>query len=168
MLSVIIETHNSERLLACTLAGLVPAVVKGLLRRVTVIDRGSSDETALVAEGAGCAFYALADREMALDKIRTDWVLFLKPGAVPQEGWEETLRRHMEAGGGPARFSLPEERGLGTIRKILGGGVSLDAGLLVRLNLVRPLLLDGIAPDDLPRSLKPVRLKHRILPPLRD
>ncbi len=41
MLSVIIETLNSERPLACTLSGLVPAVVEGLLRRVTVIDHGS-------------------------------------------------------------------------------------------------------------------------------
>ncbi|AIJ93500.1 hypothetical protein [Brucella abortus] len=167
MLSVIIETLNSERPLACTLSGLVPAVVEGLLRRVTVIDHGSGDGTVLVAEGAGCAFHGLAERDVALNGIRTDWVLFLKPGAMPQEGWGEAVRRHMEGGGGPARFSLPEEGRPGNIRKIFGGGPSLDAGLLVRLDLVQPLFLEGIGSDDLPRRLKPLRLKHRILPPER-
>lgn len=168
MLSVIVETLNSERALAHTLSALVPAVVDGLLRRVTVIDRGSSDETALVALGAGCAFYAEMDIEAALDEIRTPWVLILKPGAIPQEGWEEVLRRHMERAGGAARFSLPEDSGFGTVRKIFGHKATLDAGLLVRLGVVKPLLLDGVAFDLLPQRLKPVRLKHPLLPPDED
>lgn len=98
MLSVIIETLNSERPLACTLSGLVPAVVEGLLRRVTVIDHGSGDGTALVAEGAGCAFHGLAERDVALNGIRTDWVLFLKPGAMPQEGWGRPCAAIWKAG----------------------------------------------------------------------
>lgn len=168
MLSVVIETLNSERALAHTLSALVPAVVDGLLRRVTVIDRGSSDETALVALGAGCAFHSEMDIEAALDEIRTPWVLLLRPGAIPQEGWEEALRRHMENGGGAARFSLPEDSGLGTVRKIFGHKATLDAGLLVRLDVVKPLLLDGVAFDQLPQRLKPIRLKHSILPPDED
>ncbi|MBR7651089.1 glycosyl transferase [Ochrobactrum oryzae] len=168
MLSVIIETLNSERALAHTLSALVPAVVEGLLRRVTVVDRGSSDETALVALGAGCDFYAEMDIEAALDEIRTPWVLLLKPGAVPQEGWEEVLRRHMESDGDVARFSLPEDSGFGTVRKIFGHKATLDAGLLVRLDVIKPLLLDGVAFDQLPQRLKTVRLKHPILPPDED
>ncbi|MFQ0813948.1 glycosyl transferase [Brucella anthropi] len=168
MLSVIIETLNSERALARTLAALVPAVVDGLLRRVTVIDRGSSDETALVALGAGCAFHAETDIEAALDEIRTPWVLILKPGAIAPEGWEEAARRHMESDGGAARFSLPEDSGFGSVRKIFSRRATLDAGLLVRLDRVRPLLLDGVAFDQLSQRLRPVRLKHPILPPGED
>jgi glycosyltransferase involved in cell wall biosynthesis len=168
MLSVVIETLNSERPLAHTLSALVPAVVEGLLRRVTVIDRGSSDETALVALGAGCAFYAEMDIEAALDEIRTPWVLLLKPGAVPQDGWEEVLRRHMDQDGGVARFSLREDSGFGTVRKIFGHKATLDAGLLVRLDIVNPLLLDGVACDQLPQRLRPTRLRHPILPPDED
>ncbi len=169
MLSVVIETLNSERALAHTLSALVPAVVEGLLRRVTVVDRGSSDETALVALGAGCSFYAEMDIEAALAEIRTPWVLLLKPGAIPQEGWEEVLRRHMDNdGGGTARFSLPEDSGFGTVRRIFGHKATLDAGLLVRLDILKPLLLDGVAFDLLPQRLRPVRLKHPILPPDED
>lgn len=165
MLSVVIETLNSERALAHTLSALVPAVVEGVLRRVSVIDRGSSDETALVALGAGCAFHAEMDIEAALDEIRTPWVLLLRPGAIPQEGWEEALRRHMEHGGGPARFSLPEDGGFGAVRKVFGHKATLDAGLLVQLDVAKRLLLDGVSFEQLPQRLKPVRLKHSILPP---
>ena len=165
MLSVLIETHNAERPLAFTLSALVPAVVEGLLRRVVVIDRGSTDETALVAVGAGCSYYSETDIDVALAELRTPWVFFLKPGAVPQEGWEEVARRHMEGEGGPARFSLAADAGLGAVRKIFGAKQSLDAGLLARLETVRPLLRDGVIFDDLPQRLKPIRLKHTILPP---
>ena len=140
-------------------------MVEGLLRRVSVIDRGSSDETALVALGAGCAFQAEMDIGTALEEIRTPWVLLLTPGSIPQEGWEEVLRRHMEHAAAAARFSLPEDSGFGTVRKIFGRKATLDAGLLVRLDAVKPLLLDGVSFEQLPQRLKPVRLKHSILPP---
>lgn len=162
MLSVVIETRNSERALANTLAALVPAVVEGLLRRVSVIDRGSSDETALVASGAGCAVYAERDIEAALNEIRTPWILLLKPGAVLQGGWEEIVRRHMEKDRGAACFSLPGGGSFGTVRNFFGHKATLDAGLLVRLDVVKPLLLDGMAFDKLPHRLKPARLKHTV------
>ncbi len=57
MLSVLIVTRNSEKLLANTFSALVPVVVEGLLRRVVVVDQGSTDETRLVADGAGCTLY---------------------------------------------------------------------------------------------------------------
>ncbi len=108
------------------------------------------------------------DIEAALDEIRTPWVLLLKPGAIPQDGWEEVLRRHMDQDGGVARFSLPEDGGFGTVRKIFGHKATLDAGLLVRLDIVKPLLLDGVAFDQLPQRLRPTRLRHSILPPDED
>ncbi len=166
MLSVIIETQNSEKPLAHTLSALVPAVVEGLVRRVLVIDNGSSDETALVAVGAGCSFSDGSDLEAALTALRTPWVLVLAPGAIPQEGWEEIARRHIEGEGGPARFTLAGEGGLGRLKAAMfGGGPTLDAGLLVRLETIKPLLLSGVAFAQLPRQLKPVRLKHGIHPP---
>ncbi|MBA8819807.1 glycosyl transferase [Ochrobactrum sp. P6BS-III] len=169
MLSVIIETLNSEKPLAHTLSALVPAVVEGLVRRVLVIDEGSSDETALVAIGAGCSFSDGTDMEATLSEIRTPWVLVLAPGAIPQEGWEEVVRRHMEGEGGPARFTPAGDGRLGGLKAALfGGGATLDAGLLVRLETIKPLLLDGMAFAQLPRQLKPVRLKHGIYPPERD
>ena len=166
MLSAIIETLNSEKPLAYTLSALVPAVVEGLVRRVLVIDNGSSDETALGAIGAGCSFSKGKDRAAALNEIPTPWVLVLAPGAIPQDGWEDVVRRHMEGEGGPARFTLAGEGRLSGLKAaLLGSGSTLDAGLLVRLEAIRPLLMDGVALAQLPRQLKPVRLTHGIYPP---
>ncbi len=158
MLSVLIETRDSEKPLAHTLSALVPAVVDGLVRRVTVIDHGSRDDTALAAAGAGCAFFEDGRIGAALAEIVTDWVLLLQPGALPQPGWEAAARNHMETSGAPARFTAA---GTGAFRKIFGGG-GMEAGLLARLETVRPPLLEGVAFADLPRRFRLVRLKAEI------
>ena len=54
MLSVIIATLDSERSLVRTLAALVPGATAGLITEVVVADAGSRDDTAAVADIAGC------------------------------------------------------------------------------------------------------------------
>jgi len=54
MLSVIIATEDSERLLVPTLAALIPGALAGIVREVIVADAGSRDGTAAVADIAGC------------------------------------------------------------------------------------------------------------------
>ncbi len=56
MISVVIPTHESERLLVPTLAALVPGALAGVVREVIVADAGSRDDTAKVADVAGCRF----------------------------------------------------------------------------------------------------------------
>src|SRR5262249_58494186 len=53
MLSVVIATHESERVLLPTLSALVPGAVAGLVREVIVADAGSRDATAAIADGGG-------------------------------------------------------------------------------------------------------------------
>src|SRR6201988_4073462 len=59
MLSVVIATHDSERLLVRTLAALVPGATAGLISEVLVADAGSRDDTVAVAEVAGCSFMVM-------------------------------------------------------------------------------------------------------------
>ena len=56
MLSVIIATLDSERALVPTLAALVPGATAGLISEVLLADGGSADDTATVADVAGCNF----------------------------------------------------------------------------------------------------------------
>ena len=56
MISVIIPTLDSERALLPTLAALVPGAMEGLVSEVIVADGGSRDDTAIVADAAGCNF----------------------------------------------------------------------------------------------------------------
>lgn len=93
MISVIIPTRDSERLLAPTLAALIPAAVDGFVREVIVADGGSKDRTLVVAENAGVdVIETTAGRghqmRTGARRARFPWLLFLRPGTELAAGWE--------------------------------------------------------------------------------
>jgi hypothetical protein len=101
MLSVVIATENAERILVPTLAALVPGATAGIVREVIVADAGSSDATAMIADAAGCRIEVmpapLGHRlRQAAANARAAWLLFLRPGAVPDWTWTEETRRFIE------------------------------------------------------------------------
>jgi glycosyltransferase involved in cell wall biosynthesis len=102
MLSVIIATDESERTLVPTLAALVPGATAGAIREVIVADKGSGDETAQVADVAGCRLLVtaapLAVRlQNAAAAARASWLMFLRPGTVPDGTWVAEVMRFIEA-----------------------------------------------------------------------
>jgi len=101
MLSVVIATENAERVLVPTLAALVPGATAGIVREVIVADAGSSDATAMIADAAGCRIDVesapLGHRlRQAAASARAPWLMFLRPGAVPDWTWTEETRRFIE------------------------------------------------------------------------
>ncbi len=105
MVSVIIATLDSERALVQTLAALVPGATAGLVTEVIVADGGSGDETAAVADVAGCHFLTLdgalgARLRTAAARARAPWLLFLRPGCVLDAPWTAEVGRfvHRPAG----------------------------------------------------------------------
>jgi glycosyltransferase involved in cell wall biosynthesis len=101
MLSVIIPTLNSERMLVPTLAMLVPGAMSGIVREVTVADGGSTDATLEIADGAGCIVLAspatLAGRlSAAAAAARSPWLMFLRAGTVLDATWLDETARFIE------------------------------------------------------------------------
>jgi len=101
MLSVIIATLDSERALLPTLTVLVPGAMDGLVSEVIVADGGSRDDTAAIADVAGCNFVvvegALGLRlKTAAASARAPWLLFLRPGTVLDAAWMGDTRRFVE------------------------------------------------------------------------
>ena len=101
MISVVIGTRDSEVFLASTLAALVPGAVAGLVREVIVADGGSTDATAIVADVAGCRFFASTEPlgarlGKAAAMARADWLLFLRPGSVPCSRWIDEVQRFVQ------------------------------------------------------------------------
>ncbi len=101
MLSVIIPTDESERILVRTLACLVPGATAGLIRDVILADAGSSDETAKVGDVAGCRFLSLPGPlgprlDKAADQARSEWLMFVPPGAVLESGWVADVQQFIE------------------------------------------------------------------------
>jgi glycosyltransferase involved in cell wall biosynthesis len=101
MLSVIIATDESERALVSTLAALVPGATAGAIREVIVADKGSRDQTAEVADAAGCRIMVspapLAGRLRAAAMLaRSGWLMFLPPGIAPDATWIPEVMRFVE------------------------------------------------------------------------
>jgi len=100
MISVIIAAHNSETTLAPVLAALVPSAIGGLVRQVIVVDGGSTDQTATIADLAGADVVACKSsraRQMAQGAAhaRFPWLLFLHADTVLEEGWERSATAFM-------------------------------------------------------------------------
>jgi glycosyltransferase involved in cell wall biosynthesis len=101
MLSVIVPTHESERVLVRTLACLVPGATAGLIREVILADGGSQDETAEVGDVAGCRFLPLPGPpgprlDFAASSARGDWLMFVRVGSVLQSGWVAEVTQFVE------------------------------------------------------------------------
>lgn len=151
MLSVVIATHESERPLVPTLAALVPGAMAGLVTEVVVADGGSTDATEEVADIAGCRFVAsnepLGGRlKQAAASTRTPWLMFLRPGCVPEPGWVTACEGFMERASRlgdvdrAAVFRPPAAADLlrpglsellALLRVMIGGGARPDQGLLI-------------------------------------
>jgi glycosyltransferase involved in cell wall biosynthesis len=145
MLSVIIPTHNSEQTLVPSLAALVPGATGGIITEVLVADGGSQDETAAVADVAGCNFITVEGSlgfrlKTAAVKARAPWLLFLQPGTVLDTPWigevgrfVQQPARYGEAAvfrrGGPSQSTLREF--LLLISAVLGGLPRPEQGLLI-------------------------------------
>ncbi len=109
MLSVIIPTRNSERALLPTLAALVPGATAGLVAEVLIADGGSQDDTAAVADVAGCNFLPsdglLAGRlKAAAAAARMPWLMFLHPGTVLDTSWTGEVARFLQRDAAAAVF----------------------------------------------------------------
>lgn len=84
-----------------TLAALVSGATEGLIREVLLADGGSQDDTAVVADVAGCKFLKL-DRPLgerlraATAAARGPWLLFLRPGIILDAAWIGETRRFIE------------------------------------------------------------------------
>ncbi len=101
MISVVIPTLNAEQGLAATLSGLVPALVDGLVRDVTVVDGGSTDGTLRIAEHAGVT--VLQTRASRGEQLRagaraakSTWILFLHADTILETGWETEVISFIE------------------------------------------------------------------------
>lgn len=178
MITVIIPTIESERALVQTLAPLVAGATAGLVTEVIVADAGSVDATAEVADLAGCRYLVEdapvgARLRMAAQDARGPWLLFLRPGTVPETGWIEAVERFIGAGRDTEQAAIFRRRAdelqqpglalaLATLRDALvGARASPDQGLLIARRLYDRL--GGHAPHDMAEAALLKRLGRRRL-----
>ncbi len=160
MLSVVIEAKagNEERL-ARTLGSLVGGAVSGAVREVIVIADDDPAGIAKVADHAGCRISG--DLRSAVENAKSDWLLFLEPGARILDGWEESLLIHAARSSRPACLSR-DSAGVWALAEFLRRNrTPFSHGLLIRRSEARPLLREGGKGLS---GLRPQRLAARIVP----
>jgi len=100
MISVVIPALNAQAALPRCFDSLIGATVRGLVKEVVVADGGSSDDTLMIADAAGC-HVVHAGRERAAQlaagakAARGDWLLFLLPQTALEAGWENEAESFM-------------------------------------------------------------------------
>jgi rSAM/selenodomain-associated transferase 2 len=139
MISVVIPTLEAAETLASTLAALVPAAARGIVRDVVIADGGSSDDTLKIADLAGCTIVK-AERGRGLqlaagaERAKASWILFLHADTVLSEGWD----------GEAAQFISRAERGASDTAAAFAFGLndlSWRARLLERIVALRVAVL---------------------------
>jgi hypothetical protein len=156
VLSVIIPTLNSERVLVPTLASLVSAAAAGTVRDVIIADGGSRDATCEVADLAGCEIMAtqasLPERlRAATTKARANWVMYLRPGVVLDANWDGEVAAFIEQAelrgtadaaaaafrqaAGPAAGRPLLIEALALLRQALGARIGPEQGLIISKQL---------------------------------
>jgi len=148
MLSVIVLANSNERGVVATLSALVPGAAAGLVRDVLLVDREGGDAMERVADVAGCHLLVAEGTDGALliagaRTARSNWLMFLRAGAVLEGSWIDETAQFMEnAASAPrtraavfrhARSPYTELRvrdAFKTARRVLLGP-SADQGLLI-------------------------------------
>ncbi|MGE0501614.1 MAG: glycosyltransferase [Rhizobiaceae bacterium] len=163
MLSVIIETRNSEESLARTLASLVPSAVDGTVREVIVCDRGSIDQTHRVADHAGCRFIAQGGISAAIREARSEWLLLLEPGARLTERWSEEVAAHIACQTMAARFSRSRAHRAPFLSRVFSSRRALAEGLVISRRQALSLSKSAMDAEALARGLAVKRLPAEIV-----
>jgi glycosyltransferase involved in cell wall biosynthesis len=164
MLTAIIETKNSEEMLARTLGPLVSGAVNGLLRDVLVYDTGSSDQTWKVAEQAGCVFISGCSLLECIGGARGDWILLLQPGARLDATWIDAVERHIGMVQSPARFTPSREGRPALISRFFKRSSPLANGLLINKRQAMALASNANSGEALARGLAVRRMSAHIMP----
>ena len=146
MLSVIIATSDSERALVPTLVALVPGATAGLISEVLIADGGSTDDTATVADVAGCNFMRLDGDPLgkrlkaAATSARAPWLMFLRPGVILDSPWVGDANSFIHQPSGGARAAVfrfggetqpPLRQAWLLVKAALGGGPRPEQGLII-------------------------------------
>ncbi|MEM6679385.1 MAG: TIGR04283 family arsenosugar biosynthesis glycosyltransferase [Pseudomonadota bacterium] len=99
-LSVVIPTLEAAAVIGPCLAALIPGLERGVIRELVIVDGGSSDEIAAVAEGVGARLIAAPPGrggQLAAGVAASSgaWVLVLHADTVLSPDWSEAVAAHM-------------------------------------------------------------------------
>jgi hypothetical protein len=163
MLTVLLECRDNEPELAHTLAVLVSGAVDGLVSDVIVLDHGSRDGSARVADAAGCRFVQQWELPDVLRTARGEWIMLLEPGARPQAGWIEEILEHASLSKAAARFSASSRYPKPFFKRWKRAG-ALELGLLMQKRQAADIARPGMDLSALAGASSARKLRSELIP----
>lgn len=164
MLTVLMECRDQESELAQTLSVLVAGAVEGLVSDVVILDHGSTDASARVADAAGCRFHSQWNLPDILHSVRGEWLLLMEPGARPQIGWIDEVLEHMSNTRRPLRFSPSRNYRRPLLQRVFRRQPVLEQGLVLQKSLAVSRANPGMDLRELASGLKPFVLVSEMIP----
>lgn len=164
MLTVLMECRDRESELAQTLSVLVAGAVEGLVSDVVILDHGSRDASARVADAAGCRFHTEWDIKNILASVRGEWLLLLEPGARPQMGWIDELSEHVAMNRQPAKFSPSRNHLPSFFRRLTRRVPPLEYGFVMPKAQALALATPGMSLAELAQNRKAFLLISEMVP----
>ncbi len=158
------ECHDQESQLAQTLSVLVAGAVEGLVSDVAVLDHGSTDASARVADAAGCRFHTGWSIEEVLRATRGEWLFLIEPGARPLMGWIDEVAEHIALNRQSARFSPSRHHRRPLLARLTGAAKPLEQGLILAKSEALAQARTAQRLSDLARGRKPFRLTSEMVP----
>ncbi|MGQ3212776.1 glycosyl transferase [Shinella sp.] len=164
MLTIIMECRDNEAELVQTLSALVSGAVEGIVRDVIVLDHGSRDGSAMVADAAGCRFLTSWDIKDVVRSARGDWLLLLEPGARPMTGWVDAIVDHVSVNAGTAQFLASRSHRRPFLQRIGRKTPPLEQGYLVTKQQFMASIRTGMALADVAAGKRSRTLVAEIVP----
>lgn len=164
MLTVIMECKNQETALAQTLSVLVTGAVQGLISDVILLDGGSTDGTAKVADSAGCRFHQAWELSDIIRSARGEWILLLQTGARPQSGWVDEIVEFASVAQVPARFSPSSVWRKPFLERLRTKSDPLERGFLISKRQSTAIARPTMQVSQIPTGLAVKTLRTELIP----
>ncbi|MGL4405994.1 MAG: glycosyl transferase family 2 [Notoacmeibacter sp.] len=131
MLTAFILANNDPKALTRTLNALIGAAVDGLVREVIVLAPIEDETAANLADHAGCGLFTPDQFANAVALAKGDWLLILQAGALPEQGWSESIGDHIQAKANAAKFKRSALAKRPLLARIFQAEHPLALGLLI-------------------------------------
>lgn len=132
VISVVIPVLNASATLGPVLGSVAQGLFSSMLREVILVDGGSDDDVAGIAEASGATLLRAprgrgTQLRAGAAAAKGPWILFLHADAVPPADWPEAARRHVERAPDKAGWMRLSYDAEGVAPRLVAGWANLRA-----------------------------------------
>lgn len=165
MFTAIILANTDAKAMTRTLNALIGATVSGLVRDVILLADIQNEIAGKIADFSGCKLASPGDFAEIVLAAKTDWLLLLEAGCLPEEGWDESVENFAANARAAARFTRSPLAPRTLLSRLFHAEKPLALGLVVeKSHAVQLLRQTNPTPYHLAKAAKPVVLSAKLRP----